>query len=90
MCYNILTQSGQVISRSSVQPLTELEKQTEEYKNMFAEYDKAINEKMGDKKEFIGDKVNVEDWEDFASDPLFIEEFQKIHNNSDIPEADTT
>ena len=30
----------------------------------------------------------MEDWGDFASDPLFVEEFQKIHNNPDIPEAD--
>ena len=55
---------------------------------MFEKYDKAISEKMGDKKEFKGDKVNVEDWGDFASDPIFVEEFQKIHNNPDIPEAD--
>ena len=78
MCYNILTQTGEIISRFSVQPLTELEKQTDEYKSMFEKYDKAISEKMGDKKEFKGDKVNVEDWGDFASDPIFVEEFQKF------------
>ena len=88
MCYSILTKSGHVVSRSTVQPLTELEKQTEEFKKMFAELDEAISVKMGDKKDFRGDKTEVEDWGELASDPLFVEEFQKIHNNPDIPEAD--
>ena len=35
-----------------------------------------------------GGKVNIEDWAEFSGDPLFVEEFQKIHNNPDIPEAD--
>ena len=35
-----------------------------------------------------GGKVDIEDWGEFADDPLFVEEFQKIHNNPDIPEAD--
>ena len=32
----------------------------------------------------------IEDWAEFSSDPIFVEEFEKVHNNPDIPEADTS
>ena len=90
MSYHILTRKGKVVSRSSVQRVTELELQTTEFIETFKEFDQSVQKKIGKKKHFSGEKVNVEDWGEFASDPVFVEEFQKIHNDPSIPEADET
>ena len=54
MCYSILTKTGEIISRSSVQAVTELEMQTEEYQKLFTDFDLAIEKKLGDGKPFKG------------------------------------
>ena len=56
---------------------------------MFKEYDEAVQKRIGDENCFTGNKAKVEDWAEFASDPDFVDEFQKVHNDSSIPEADT-
>ena len=88
MCYNVLNQKEKVISRSSVQRVTNLELETSEYRETFNNFDSAISQKLGVNRLYDGDKPSMEDWEDMASDPDFLEEFQKVFNNPDIPEAD--
>ena len=90
MCFHILTQTGKVISRSTVQRVTELEKSTAATKDIFAQFDLAISNKLKlIDRGYSGDKPNPEDWTDlFDEDEDFREEFQNIYNNKDIPEAD--
>ena len=90
MCYHIINQNGKVVARSSVQRVTQLELQTTEYKTMFKALDKSIKERLDIKdRSYAGAKPNPEDWADLIdTDPEFNEEFNKIFNNSNIPEAD--
>ena len=92
MCYHILTQKATVVSRSTVQRVTNLEKQTNDVINLFKEFDDAIKEKLKDyDRGYAGAKPDPEDWADmFDEDPDFQDEFNKVFNNSDIPEADDT
>ena len=90
MCYNIINQNGKVVARSSVQRVTQLELQTTEYKTLFEALDKSIKERLNIKdRSYAGAKPNPEDWADLIEkDPEFNEEFNKIFNDSNIPEAD--
>ena len=90
MCYNVLTQRGTVISRSTVQRVTELEKTTASIKDTFEKFDTAIRSKLKCiNRGYVGDKPNPDDWADLLEeDEDFREEFQNIYNNSDIREAD--
>ena len=64
--YYILTQTGSVISRTTVQRVTNLELKIDDHKALFAEYDSEIRRRF---KEYYlqvqGDKPNPEDWEEF-------------------------
>ena len=42
MCYHVLNQNGKVVARSSVQRVTQLELQTNEYKTLFDTFDVKI------------------------------------------------
>ena len=90
MCYWILNQRGQVISRSSVQRVTNLEMSTTTVKDIFDNFDRKIHDKLKcEQRGYLGDKPNPEDWADLIDeDDDFREEFQKIYNDSSIPEAD--
>ena len=91
MCYHVLTQTGEVISRSSVQRVTNLELSTSIVKDTFAKFDERIRLKIRPTKErgYIGDKPNPEDWNDLIEeDEDFADEFQKIFNDNTIKEAD--
>ena len=90
MCYHVLTQSGSVISRSTVQRVTNLEKQTTNVMEIFKAFDDRIRKKLKIvDKGYIGDKPNPDDWAElFEEDEDFRDEFQKVFNNQDIPEAD--
>ena len=90
MCYHILTVCGTVISRSTVQRVTELEKTTASVQSLFDEFDNNIKQRLHTKERgYNGCKPNPDDWADLLEDdPLFSEEFNKIYNNHNIPEAD--
>ena len=90
MCYNILTQRGSVISRSTVQRVTNLEMNTREIKETFVKFDVEIHRRLkSDERGYNGDKPNPEDWSDLLEeDAEFREEFAKVFNNNDIPESD--
>ena len=90
MCYWILNQRGAVISRSTVQRVTNLELSTSAIKDTFDKFDQVIHQKLkSENRGYVGDKPNPDDWADLIDqDEDFREEFQKIYNDGSIPEAD--
>ena len=92
MSYYILTQKGSVISRTTVQRVTNLEVQIDDHTSLFAEYDSETRRRLKeDDFQVEGDKPNPEDWAEFMEfDEDFQEEFNKIVNEYKIKEADST
>ena len=90
MCYHVLNQRGVVVSRSTVQRVTNLEKTTSEMKDIFEKFDIAIQKKLNlIDKGYVGDKPNPEDWADLIeTDEDFRDEFFQIFNDKNIKEAD--
>ena len=90
MCYHILNQKGMVISRSTVQRVTNLELSTADTRDIFKKFDEGIHTKLKcGQRGFQGDKPNPEDWADMIdSDEDFREEFERIFHDDTIPEAD--
>ncbi len=93
MLYWILTKNGTVQSRTTVQKITNLEKQTDEMKSAIQEFDTEISGQFKEEEDlnYDGAKPNPEDWSEYLQhDPDFQEELDNIVNNSNIPEADHT
>ena len=90
MCYWILNENAQVVSRSSVQRVTPLELQTTDHSTTFQNYEIKIKSKLNEKnRTYDGNKPNPEDWADyFENDDDFNEEFNRVFDNDDIKEAD--
>ena len=91
MCFYVLTPKGTVVSRSTVWPVTNLELETEVVKSQVAEYDASMKRVLGDGAELPldGQKPDPEQWADLLeSDEDFREEFFKVYEDSNIPEAD--
>ena len=91
MCYHILTQRGTVVSRSTVQRVTNTEKTTIRVKDIFEKFDMAISTRLkSPARGYIGDKPNPEDWADLMhDDDDFRTEFESVQYNSHtIPKAD--
>ena len=90
MCYHVLTKTGQVLSRSSVWRVTNLELQTDVTKQVFKDFDALI---AGHIKEdnfpVDGDKPDPEMWADMAElDEDFREEFFKVYGDENTKDAD--
>jgi hypothetical protein len=94
MSYWVLTRAGRVISRTTVQRVTNLELTTDEVKQRCAEYDQQVREVLRDVNHIIphNEDVALQDWNDFPveEDPDFIEEFQRVVSDDSIPDADET
>ena len=90
MCYHVLNQKGQVLARSTVQRVTNLEMTTSSVKDTFNKFDQAIAEKFkSDHRGYLGEKPNPDNWADLLeSDEDFQDEFEKIFNDTSIKEAD--
>ena len=90
MTYYILTQTGTVVSRSTVQRVTNLELQETSVKEIFVKYDVEIHRRLkADDRGYEGSKPNPKDWADMLEeDPDFAEEFNKLFSDPNIPEAD--
>ena len=90
MCYHILNQNGEVVQRSTVWRVTQLELQTDALKKTFDEYDVSIKSKLNEKdRSYDGAKHDPEDWADLIEhDQYCSDEFSRIFNNPDIQEAD--
>jgi len=90
MSYWVLTKTGHVISRTTVQRVTNLELQTDEVKKTVKELDDEINRRF--KEEDMpqdGDKPDPELWSDLIEeDEDFYNEFVRIVDDEELPEAD--
>ena len=63
MSYYILTKNCSVISRTTVQRVTNLEQQVDDNKALFSEYDQEVRRRLKeDDFQADGDKPNPEDW----------------------------
>ena len=92
MSYWILTQECQVLSRTTVQRVTNLELQTDENKSRCKVFNDTTQTRIGNPDYFTADgKVIPGDWQDYDPvdlDDEFIEEFKKVISDESIPEAD--
>ena len=80
-----------MISRLTVQRVTNIEKTTAEVKDTYQMFDEAIRQRMKiiSEQGYTRDKPNPEHWADLLkNDDNFREEFERIFNNYEIPEAD--
>jgi hypothetical protein len=80
-----------VISRTIVQNITQLEKETDESKKDIKEFDAEISRRFKEEEDlsYDGAKPNPENRSEYlAHDPDFQEEFDNKVNDSTVPEAD--
>jgi hypothetical protein len=92
MSYWILTITGRVISRTTVQRITNLELSTDEVKTNCKEFDQRVAELLKDANHAIpqDEDLQLQDWNEFPveDDPEFIEEFQNVVSDAMTPEED--
>jgi hypothetical protein len=91
MSYWILTIKGTVISRTTVQRVTPLEKETDEVKAAVVEFNSKISRRFKEEEDltYEGAEPNPEDWSEYLQyDPDFQDEFDNIVNDLGISEAD--
>ena len=89
--YWILTVECTFISHTTVQRVTNLERQVDEKESVFQGFDKEICRQLGkeDPQKADGDKPNPEDWAEFMEfDPDFNVEFNCIVSDDAIKKAD--
>ena len=92
MTFYVLTTNGQIMSRSTVQRVTNLETQTTEFTELFKAFDESIRQRLRDDDFPVdGDKPSPEHWADLIDyDQEFLDEFDHVVNSDDVPEADDT
>ena len=95
MSYWILTPNGRVISRTTVQRVTNLELQTNEVRQRCKEYDERINELLKDENHIVipeEEERALQDWDEYTedNDPDFADEFNQPISDNSIAEADET
>ena len=93
MSFWVLTSNGKVISRTTVQRMTNLESQLEENKTRMQSFTNQLAEQIGENDIVVQDEdgnnmLNVDDWDDPAFDPDFVQEFGRTINDPTIREAD--
>jgi hypothetical protein len=90
MTFHILPPSGIPVQAGSVQRVTELEKQTDATKERMKTFSEKIATKFKEGRLLLeGDKPKLEDWADLLEeDGDFAEEFNRLFDNGDVPEAD--
>ena len=95
MSYWILTSNGRVISRTTVQRVTNLELGTHEVKQRCMVYEKQLSDIMKDDNHTIReqqDERQLQDWDDYTEEnhTEFAAQFNGVISNSSIPEVDET
>jgi Reverse transcriptase (RNA-dependent DNA polymerase) len=92
MSFWVISSTGKVLSRTTVQRVTNLELQLEENKAKCAEYTSALRERLGNDElaelDDNGELVIPEEWDDPAFSREFIEEFGRTINDPELREAD--
>jgi hypothetical protein len=90
MPYWVLTMRGTVISRTTVQKVTNLHKETDKVKANISEFDIKISRPFKEEEDltYDGAKPNPEDWSEYLQHDLdFQEEFNNIVKDPGILEA---
>jgi hypothetical protein len=92
MSHWVLTRSGTVISRTAVQRITNLDKETDEVKQSINEFDVEVNRRFKEEEKDLtcdGAKPNPEDWSEcLENDADFQQESDSVVNDPNAPEAD--
>ena len=92
MSFWVLTSTGKILSRTTVQRVTNLELQVDENKAQFIAFTTAIDQHIGGNDlaphDENGELVIDDDWRDPEFDPMFMEEFGTTINDPKLKEAD--
>ena len=89
MTFHILPESGIPIMAGTVQRVTELEKATDAAQQRMRQFNQKIQDKFKEGRLASGDSPQLDDWSDlFEDDPDFAEEFNRLFDNAEVPEAD--
>ena len=91
MSFWVLPELGIPISCTTVQRLTNLEQQTNEWKTRMDEFDAKIEQRLDVKDSNVPAFAQIDNSDHKLSlqdDPEFVEEFQKVISDESIPDAD--
>jgi Reverse transcriptase (RNA-dependent DNA polymerase) len=92
MSFWVISSTGKVLSRTTVQRVTNLELQLDETKAKCTEYTTALADRVGDPHHLAYDEDGQleipDDWSDPAFNKEFIEEFGRQINDPELKEAD--
>ena len=93
MSFWIITGTGKVLSRTTVQRVTNLELKTDENKTRMLDFSRLITERIGGNDLVIQDDMGhqvipVDNWDDPAYDAEFVQEYGRTINDPKIKEAD--
>jgi hypothetical protein len=92
MSFWVITSTGKVLSRTTVQRVTNLELQLEENKTKCSDFTAALRERLGGDQlaelDDDGELIIPEEWDDPAFSKEFIEEFGRTINDPALQEAD--
>lgn len=92
MTYYVLKSNGQVLARSSVSRVTNLEQQTDEVKTSMAAFTETVEMRLKDANFVIdaGAKTQPEDWSLFPleQDPDWISEWNEAISDESVPEEE--
>ena len=91
LCSYVLQAKGSVVSRSSVQRITAVEKLDPSMQSNIKAYDDELNKYLGERKFPIGDedKPNPENWADLIeNDEDFRQEFYQVYDDDGLSETE--
>ena len=90
MTFHILPASGIPITAGTVQHITHIEQQTDLVQQRMNDYTIKIADKFKEGRlHQDGDKPVLQEWEDLLEeDPDFAAEFNRLFENTEVPEAD--
>ena len=93
MSFWVLASTGKVLSRTTVQRMTQLEMQLDENKTRVKGYTDKLTERIGGNDVVQQDDggnmiLNIDDWDDPAFDAEIVQEFGRVINDPEIKEAD--
>ena len=95
MSYWVLTDKCTIISRTTVQRITQLEAQVDDNIARSKEFDEEIKRRLNeDDYPVDGDKTNPAEWAEYLGEDIydkdFLEEFDFVVDNNEVKEADET
>ena len=93
MSFWVLTSTGKVLSRTTVQRVTNLELKIDENKTRMEAFTTSLTERIGGNDLVVQDEMgnnvlDIDDWDDPAYDEEFVQEFGRTINDPEIKEAD--